>query len=297
MAKPLSINVKANIIGIAALAITGVYLIYDLTHTESIEPCSQSYPPSIALNVDLGDGEVLSSAALQARSGSQDWGVIDKVSIETAGDASVPHVFKVALPKGDISSKRNTQGGAGFPWRPSQLDGATSVCLAFDVWVPEDFDFSAGGILPGIATELRPQTDAADGGLYGDESWTRKLRSHLSWSNNGTLQAIAFEASPSGLSEPVFVRTDAKLQPGRWHQIQNEVVLNKAGEDNGTVRLWLDGTLVGAKEHLSLRTTDDIKFETVLYHISRGAPVGNASKAMHDDSALRLSPVALSWRE
>ena len=189
MGKPMSMTLKANLIGTAAILITGVYIGYEMTHEDVAKPCSTAYPPAASLDLRSGNGELLSAMALQGRSQSQDWGLIDKVTIENASDAPTKSVIKFALPKQDVSSTNNVFGGAGFPWQPSKLKGAKSVCFAYNVWLPNDFDFSATGILPGVASGqsiVKDENDDEDEGQLSSDASVRTS----SWSEDGKLRLV-----------------------------------------------------------------------------------------------------------
>lgn len=293
MAKPVSMTLKVNLIGTAALLTIVGYLAYDLTHSEQDKPCSQAYPPSVALNLVEGNGEMLTAVALQARSRSQDWGILNKLTVEQVADAPVSNVFKVALPKGDVSSSLNKKGGAAFPWQPSRLAGATSVCFAYSVWLPEDFDFTEGGILPGVAS---PQVEDPDADEDDDNALIRKFRAHLGWSEAGTVQLLAFDPSVLRGNDQLVLSTKKTLTPGRWHHLEQEIVLNDDGKKNGEAKLWVDDELVLDATNLVLSDAEATQIGSAFYHVSRGTPFGNGIKLDHADSVIRISPMELSWK-
>jgi len=294
MGKPTSLTLKANLIGVAAILITGSYFAYDLTHTEEEMPCMGFYPPAVSLKLEKGNGSLLTPAALQGRSRSQDWGLMEKVKVERTSGAPVASVFTFKLPKDDVSSSANKKGGSGFPWRPSKLNGSNSVCLAYDVWIPEDFDFSAGGILPGVASRLSLKRDETDDDDDGE--LVRRLRAHMTWSAAGQLQFVAFDPSTNHSNDQIVLRTKNTLVPGRWHRLEQELTVNDADKRNGKVRLWVDGELVLDQKSVTLRKEGDAKFDTALYHVSHGTPFGNGNAKLTQDSVIRISPLHLSWK-
>lgn len=290
----MSITLKANVIGAAAILVTGVYFAYELTHSEESKPCSATYPPFVSLNLKKNNGELLSAVALQGRSNSQDWGLIDKLKVEKASDAPEAGTFRFTLAKNDVSSSVNKNGGAGFPWKPSRLNGANSVCVAYNVWLPEGFEFDAGGILPGVASRqvfLRDENNDDD-----DGELVRKFRAHLVWSNTGALQFVSFDPTSNHGNNQSILYTKKSLAPGRWQRLEQEIVLNDPGQSNGKVRLWVDGDLVLDEAAVSLRKSEETKFDTAFYHVSHGTPFGNGRVRLKKDSAIRITPMEFSWK-
>ncbi|MCH9765171.1 MAG: hypothetical protein K0U34_04160 [Alphaproteobacteria bacterium] len=293
MTKPLSMTVKANLIGTAAILVTGVYIAYDLTTSLEIKPCSATYPTSVSLNIASDDGEVMSAVELQARSQSQDWGVLEKLSVERVNDAPSSAVFKIALPAGDLTSSTAKFGGVGFPWRPSKLATTNSVCFAYSVWMPEDFDFSAGGILPGVATTqtLAGSEDEDD----EDRPLVRTLRAHPTWSDTGTVNFLAYDPTSNHGNNQLLLRSKQSLSAGRWHKIEQEILLNGPNQ-NGRVRLWFDGELAIDESHVTVRKDEKSQIGIVLYHVSRGTPFGSARVRSKVDSEVRVTPMEISWK-
>jgi len=293
MAKPMSINLKANLIGIAAFAILGGYYLYGVANPELEKPCSTYYPPSVAINVEKSDGELISAETLQSRSSSQDWGLIDKLKVVRASDAPVPSIFEVFLKKDDVFGVFNKQGGAAFPWQPSRFKEAKSVCVSFNVKLPEDFDFSAEGILPGVASKqvlIRDETDE-----YDDGELVRKFQAHPAWSRFGRIRFLAYDPTNTSESGQFVIDTRTDLVPGRWHKIEQEIVMNDEGVSNGVVRLWLDGDLVINEAAITL-TKKPVKIDTAFYHVSHGTPLGHGKITLTKDSVVRISPMEISWK-
>ncbi len=296
MGNSTSLTLKANLIGVAAIVIAGAYFAYDLTHTKEEKPCFGFYPPAVSLNLKKGNGELLTPEALQGRSRSQDWGLIEKLKVERTKGAPAASVFTFNLTKDDVSSSLNKKGGASFPWRPSQLNGATSVCFAYNVWIPQGFEFAAGGILPGVASRLNLQRDETDSDDDGE--LVRRLRAHLTWSKAGQLGFVAFDPSAKHSNDRLVLRTKNTLVRGRWHRLEQELILNGPDKRNGKVRLWVDGDLILDEKSVVLRKTGDAKFYTALYHVSHGTPFGNGNGnvKLNKDSTIRISPMEFSWK-
>lgn len=294
MGQPLSLTMKANIIGASAIVLAGTYFAYDLLHSEVVQPCSTLYPATVSLNLTNGTGELLSAAALQARSRSEDWGLLEKLKIEHVSGAPAPSILNFALAKDDVSSTSNPNGGAGFPWRPSRLNKPEAVCVSYNVWLPDDFDFSGGGILPGVASE--PQFFPSEAGVDDDDSFARTFRAHLTWDSTGVLQTAVFDPSGEIKSRARVLAGRKTLSSGRWQRIEWELVLNSEGERNGIVRVWYDGELILDRTDVALRNAQTGSIDTVLYHVARGMPFGTGSGAAQTESSVRITPVEISWK-
>lgn len=285
---------KANLIGAAALVITGGYIFFDFTNKDVQLPCMASYPPAVSLNLEKGNGELLSAVALQGRSQSQDWGLLDTLSVERVAGAPVSNAFRIALKKDDVASSGSPTAGAGFPWQPSRLNGTASVCFSYNVWLPKDFSFKAGGTLPGVASGQRLSFDES---IDDDEGrLVRTLRAHMAWSDEGMLQVVMFDPSIKYSSRQTVLSSNTRLTPGRWHRLEQEIVLNDDGQSNGNVRVWLDGKIALDAQNLSIRKSPDSKIETAFYHVARGTPRGSSNAKAETDSYIKVSPMELSWR-
>ena len=295
MTKPVSMTMTANIIGVTAILVTGGYMVYDWNASVEVKPCSPAYPPSIVLDLNSSAGEVLSAAQLQARSQSQDWGVMKKLKVERTESGPAPLVFDISLSAGDLTSSDHKFGGVGFPWRPNSMKNATAVCFSYNVWLPSDFDYSVGGILPGVASIQTISEDDEDDEDDEDEL-VRTFRAHPTWSKDGTINFLVFNPTSRQRTDKIHLTSKQQLTLGRWHKLEQEVVLNDPGKKNGTIRLWIDGEIAIDRQDLALRTGSQAEIQTALYHVSYGSPDGNNKVVPLKDAVIRLSPLELSWK-
>lgn len=293
-----SLKTNANLIGVGALVIVAGYIAYDLSHTESVLPCAGNYPSPVSLDLKSDGDAVLSPVALQARSGSQDWGLLEKLETERDAGAPTSTNLKVALTQYDVSSSLNEKRGIGFPWRPSRLDGADAVCFSYAVSFSDNFDFTAGGILPGlVATPEMGVAEPTD--AFSDEEVSEEsvpLRAHIGWSETGHAQLISFDASGQNRNLRNVLPGSKPLKTGRWHQMAAEIKLNDIGKSNGVARLWVDGELALERTNLRWRLAPDQTFNSILYHISHGTPFGSGVSEPSSDGVVKVTPLELSWR-
>ncbi len=114
-----------------------------------------------------------------------------------------------------------------------------------------------------------------------------RLGSRLGWRDGGE---GAFGVAGSGSDfRLINQKRNFALAPGRWTNVEQEIVLNTPGKDDGLARLWIDGKLVAEDTQLSLRSDANAKFTGVLVDIGYLRDPGT-------DSVLRLSPFELAWR-
>lgn len=293
-----SLKTNANLIGVSALAIVAGYVAYDLTTTVAVKPCSASYPSGVSMDLNAGGEEVLTPVALQARSGSQDWGLLEKLEIERDARAPAPTILKINLTKADVASSFNAERGIGFPWRPSRLDGADAMCFRYNVMFSDDFDFSTSGILPGLVADPQ-QADNAPEDAFADKEEKDvvvPLRAHIGWSETGHARLMTFDPTGQIRALRVVVPTSTQLKKGRWHRVEAEFKLNDVNRSNGVARLWVDGALAIERNNLKLRPAPGQVFNSVLYAISHGTPFASGVSEPSSDGAVKVTPLELSWR-
>jgi polysaccharide lyase-like protein len=115
--------------------------------------------------------------------------------------------------------------------------------------LPSDFDFNLGGALPGLM------------GLADQSADCFLVRP--SWQQGGAVGVTNFMT----LNGKKFrQQTDAEgysIPRGRWFQIDQEVVLNAADRENGTLRIWIDCALAVDRADFAYRARPDVAFAGV----------------------------------
>jgi hypothetical protein len=269
-------NIAAGMVTVAAL----VAVVRSLVYTPALAPCTERYPSGTVFGLERG-GALLTSVDLQARLSGKDVGLGDNVQIARLKGAPAAVGMGVTLAKGSISPhvQHEAKGGVSFPWQPRAVQGKTSACLAYSVLLPAGFDFHQGGMLPGIR--------GAEG---ADQSSNEDFAALLAWRGNGRLGATTFVDTRSG---PVEV--DPVVFPdGRWVKLEQEVVLNDPKEEDGILRVWIDGRLAIDRSDLSYRTRPEVAITGVGadVHYGRDDPAGGAPK----DATIWLTPFEIRWQ-
>jgi len=281
MNKPATYNLIFNAIGaLVGLVVVG-YVVYSAVLTESVPSCTESYPTPTRLALKAHDGTLLSPIELQARGGLREWGVTSNAKVVDDPKAPGGAALQVQLANVAVNETSNDRpaNGVYFRWTPTGMATAKSACLSYRVWLPEGFEFSPGGILPGLFGGI----PAAEAEQISEQT---SLGSRIQWRRDGegNLDVAMSGSSFRQVNQPGFA-----LRPGSWTRIDQEIVLNTPGTADGEARMWVDGSLKAEALKLQLRATESERIAGVL------ADIGYV-RAPAKPGMLRLSPFDLSWR-
>ncbi len=233
----------AALIVIAATA--GMMVRSALFHDDA-PPCLDRFDRGSVLSLENG-GQPLGIEDLQSRVGGTDWGLLSggRVVKLKSGPAKAAIEFDLgAAAKSARKDDGEAKPGIGFFWAPRGLDLAVSACLAYSVFVPEDFEFGKGGILPGL---IGARVEEAP------EAKEPPFSARLAWRADG---AGDIHTDIPGWSRGRPMGNDRggfRLDKGRWINLEQEVVLNAPGQKNGLIRVWVDGALRFEKSGLVFR--------------------------------------------
>jgi hypothetical protein len=179
----------------------------------------------------------------------------------------------------DTAGTGRHANGIAFRWSPSGVRAASAACLSYDLWLPNDFDFADGGLLPGIfggsPAAAASEPDASTG-----------FAERLQWQEGGD-GALGISRAGEGF-KTVRARRFA-LPKARWTRVEQELVLSTPGAADGVVRLWLDGELKAETTQAQLRQDAGSGLVGVL------ADIGYLREPVKPGT-LRLGPFELSWK-
>ncbi len=245
--------------------------------------CMESYERSAVFDLNSNDGRPLTPIELQARAGSGEVGIMQNARIVEVGNGPVPVAMEVAL----AASAPGIQADSGldFAWHPAS-EGARSACLRYSVWMPADFDYGPGGYLPG---------------LYGNEVGSDPvtppsagLRVRTKWQREGTTEIHARAPYIQAANGRSFMTRDKGFSRGRWNSVEQELVVNAPGASDGSLKVWVNGTLIVNERRLQLSKEKPVEIEGVLASIGFA---GTARTHANPDAAkLQISPIELAWR-
>lgn len=234
------------------------------------EACSQRYAPAEAPRLSQASGSGL-DAVRQAFHTHRHWGEenLEHLGAQQAGIGEP--ALRVHYPAGTSSPSDTTEGGAGFYSNPPSLRGSERACLSYMLRFPPDFDFVQGGKLPGLYGG-----EAPSGGEEVDG--TQGFSQRLMWREKGQGElypyVVGFEGDSVG-------RGFWHFPVGRWVQVEQEVVLNDPGQENGIVRLWVDNQPVLEQQNVVFRTIPDITIDGLMFSTFFGG-TGKEWRTPHD---------------
>ena len=280
-----------NAVGAVAAVIVAGWVIFTTLESDAPQICEGRYPSSTRFSFTDSEGKALSSSALQARLGLTEWGVRQNAKVVRDESAPVANVLDVRIEKGTSSGFRQTveRGGVSFQWLPFEMrkQAPQSACLSYQVFLPEDFPFGGAGSLPGlfVGSEFDPRGQP----VKGSGSATR-----VGWLKDGTPAVTLQYATLEGWRNPQVLVAKKAWPLGRWVSVEQEVILNQVGQRDGSIRLWLDGKLVGESKGVALRADENITLSGVLADVQYGSVynIGVAPK----ETKIRMTPFAIRWK-
>lgn len=172
-------------------------------------------------------------------------------------------VLDIFFPEGSLDPRSmwlesKPYGGVGFRRKIFKIP-VDCASLSYKIRFPENFDFVKGGKLPGFFGGSGNSGGKIPTGSDG-------FSTRYMWLSGGRGQVYAYlptsinYGTPFKSPEFIFIR-------GVWNTLKQEVQLNDPGKDNGTIKVWLNKSLVINQNHLRFRDIqrlgiDGIFFET-----------------------------------
>ncbi|MBW1298414.1 polysaccharide lyase [Aquimarina litoralis] len=151
-------------------------------------------------------------------------------------------VLKVKYPKGKV--KTNNSGMHTKVYWEDTGEDLDELYISYMVYFPNDFEFRAGGKLPGLSYQTSERNMSLrlmwryDGLAefyvhYNTEPSWDGWHASINWS------LIDPYEEPNGNPQPDQV----KFKKGQWNKIELYNKLNTPGQNNGIMRAWLNGQL------------------------------------------------------
>jgi hypothetical protein len=265
------LNGAVALIGIASIVTIGRSM---LGGNEAV-PCRERYDNAVQWSLLRDDGHLLTPSDLQARLGASEWGVLDRVNV-----VKVNHGPGTALAV-DLGARHSAaqSHGAGFQWGPQSAGPVAAACASYAFKLDPKFDFAAGGRLPGLL----------GGPTASDHTAPEAFSARLSWDDSGRLNILA--QAQGGARPLANERHTAELPRGRWVAVDQEVILNTPGQNDGVLRVWLDGKLSFESLKVAFRTDAGAAVRGILAEVAYARP----PMARDDASPVLLTPFEFRW--
>jgi endoglucanase len=235
-------------------------------------------------SVTEGSPATLWSGGFEDSNWEESWGVADSRSWgwqnaseiqDTNGDFGT--VLRVEYPEGSASPSVSRNEGAALGGTQFLADlglaPTDTLRLSYNVRLSENFDFVKGGKLPGLYGGT-----GNSGGNIPDG--TDGFSTRYMWRRNGDGEVNAYLPTSESFGTSIG-RGNWRFQPGVWHRLEQEVVLNDPNQSNGQLRVWFDDQLVLNETDLTYRTTDDLQIDGIFFSTFFGG--GDSSWATPED--------------
>jgi hypothetical protein len=229
--------------------------------TDQAASCRDRYANAVQWSLQRQNGDLLTPSELQARLGSTDWGLIERVHVVKANNPQGAALEIDLLGAGDKSARGAATAqpaGAGFEWAPQLIDGPRAGCASYSLFLDPKFSFAEGGRLPGIfGGRTSEDREAADA-----------FSTRLAWNADGVLGIYGHMPGLTTSRGIANERDETSFPRGRWVAVDQEVVLNTPGRSDGVLRVWLDGKLSLESRGLNYRADKDSAIRGILAEAS-----------------------------
>ena len=238
--KEIPTNYVYGIGGGVACLFVAIFMFRGMLVPTVTPSCEQRYMNGVRFSFARQSGDPLTAAELQGKLAGLDWGLNENVHMRKIEQGPAPVVLEIDLKTPHIAGSEaidTGRSGMGFVWQPRSLQTASAGCLSYNVWVPQDFSYGRGGVLPGLSGEEKVVA-ATDN---SEERQSKPFATRIRWNADGTLAVVPITQDWN--KGKVVPLADLKLERGRWTRIDQEVILNTAGEADGGLRVWVNGVL------------------------------------------------------
>jgi hypothetical protein len=217
-----------------------------------------------------------------------EWGLEQNAQAIADPSGRFSKVLRVRYPAGSASPRvsrkqKEPLGGAQF-YADLGMPPKDSLRLSYYVRFSEDFDFVKGGKLPGLFGGK-----GNSGGKIPDG--TDGFSTRFMWRRNGDGEVYAYLPTSSDDGSSIG-RGTWRFQPGTWHHLEQEVVLNHPDKQDGRIQVWVDGVQVLDQRGLAFRATEDLKIEGIFFSTFFGG--GSASWATPKDVYVDFADFSVS---
>jgi hypothetical protein len=274
------LNGAAALVAVASIVTMG----RSILGSDQNGSCRERYTNAVQWSLQRENGELLTPSDLQARLGSTDWGLMERVTVVKASN-SQGAALEVDL-RGPADQDQRTAtpaqpAGAGFEWAPQLIDGPRAGCASYGLFLDPKFSFASGGRLPGIY----------GGRSSEDRDAPNAFSARLAWNADGKLEIYGHMPGLSSSRGITNELGETLLQRGRWIAVDQEVVLNTPGRSDGALRVWLDGKLSLESRNVAFRGDKDSGVRGILAEIAYTRPPASSE----GNGRVSIAPFEFRW--
>lgn len=227
------------------------------------------------------------------RAGLADWGPLADAwgtdnhrfiaDPEVAGRALRIRIRQGSIDPATMKRRGQPRSGTGFKARVI-AGGSDRATLRYKLRFAPDFDFVRGGKLPGL---FGGRGNSGGAIPSNDDGFSMRLM----WRERGLGEVYAYLPDSRGHGTSLL-RGHLAFKPGHWHSVAQEVRLNAPGHDDGSLRLWLDGRVVGETVGLRMREGAVLRIDGVFVDVFFGG--NDDSWAARADTHIDLAEFEVS---
>ena len=191
--------------------------------------------------------------------GSNYWGLKERGKIINGKNGD--HIIRISFPKNSLnpSNRSAPRGGVGFNIANNTKEKITSACLQYKIFFPEDFEFVKGGKLPG----LFGGKEAPSGCKKDIEK--QGFSTRYMWRKDGLGTMYAYIPGKPVKCGQLLGYGNWKFPKGEWVKLEQEIILNDIGNNNGIIRYWVNDKLILNRKKSILRIKEDIYIEGMMF--------------------------------
>ncbi len=211
-------------------------------------------PSSAAFSVDFDDAEV---GEYSERDLARDWNDpewnngVDEGRVTVVETPDLGRALRVEYPDGKFGA-----GSSGAQW-PLPFEPTEAAYLRYRVKFVGDFEFVRGGKLPGFAGgEANTGGEPPD----GTDGWSARMM----WRESGCAAFYVYHPDqPTEFGEDFDWQT--AFAPDRWYLVEQVIVMNTPGENDGVALGWLDGELEAERRDIRFRDVDTFAIDQLYF--------------------------------
>jgi hypothetical protein len=191
----------------------------------------------------------------------KDWGWTNLKRIVAPGDR-FETFLRAYYPSNSCSpasaNDYGTPEGGGQFLATAGLPPTNALHLRYYVRFHTNLNFVKGGKLPGLFGGI----NHFSGGAIPDG--TNGFSVRYMWRTHGDGEAYAYLPTSDAYGTEMG-RGSWRFRPGKWHCLEQRLVLNTPGRDDGRIVVWVDGEMLMDERTIRFRTSDTLMIRGIFF--------------------------------